>query len=222
MKGKKLLLVDKPDASQTYFAIGNVGTRENDPDRVAIRVVNTIFGGRFTSELNEALRVESGSRMARNRFLIREKRRARSGFTVLRRMRRRCRRSIWRCRCCRNCTSTVSQRSNWPRRRATSKGNFRRRIETSEATGADIATYEFYGLGDNEINELEARVDAMTPEMAKQVIAKHFPADNLVFMIIGKASEIGPALRRNMRISRIPGRLAMPGFWPPGPSSAAK
>ena len=37
VKGKRLLLVDKPDATQTYFAIGNVGTTVNDPDRVAIR-----------------------------------------------------------------------------------------------------------------------------------------------------------------------------------------
>src|SRR5258706_9740770 len=59
-KGKRLLVVNKDDATQTYFAIGNVGIARNDPDRVAIRVVNTIFGGRFTSELNEALRVESG------------------------------------------------------------------------------------------------------------------------------------------------------------------
>src|ERR1700684_3986973 len=59
-KGKRLLLVDKPDASQVYFAIGNTGVSATDPDRVAIRVVNTVFGGRFTSQLNEALRVESG------------------------------------------------------------------------------------------------------------------------------------------------------------------
>src|SRR5262249_10598602 len=59
-KGKRLLLVDKPDATQAYFAIGNVGVAAGDPDRVAIRVVNTVFGGRFTSMLNEALRVESG------------------------------------------------------------------------------------------------------------------------------------------------------------------
>ena len=59
-KGKRLLLVDKLDATQTYFAIGNTGVAANDPDRVAIQVVNTIFGGRFTSQLNEALRVESG------------------------------------------------------------------------------------------------------------------------------------------------------------------
>jgi zinc protease len=57
VKGKRLLLVDKGDATQTYFAFGNIGIARTDPDRVAIRVVNTIFGGRFTSELNEALRV---------------------------------------------------------------------------------------------------------------------------------------------------------------------
>jgi predicted Zn-dependent peptidase len=60
VKGKRLLLVDKPDATQTYFAIGNLGTAANDPDRVTIRVINSIFGGRFTSMLNQALRIDSG------------------------------------------------------------------------------------------------------------------------------------------------------------------
>jgi len=60
VKGKRLLLVDKPDATQTYFAFGNIGISVEDPDRVAIRVVNTVFGERFTSMLNEALRIESG------------------------------------------------------------------------------------------------------------------------------------------------------------------
>src|SRR5580704_3337803 len=36
-KGKRLLLIDKPDATQTYFAIGNIGIAANDPDRFAIR-----------------------------------------------------------------------------------------------------------------------------------------------------------------------------------------
>jgi predicted Zn-dependent peptidase len=68
VKGKRLLLIDKPDSTQTFFAIGNVGTAENNPDLVALRVVNTIFGGRFTSELNEALRVESGLTYGANSF----------------------------------------------------------------------------------------------------------------------------------------------------------
>ena len=89
MKGKRLLLVDKPDATQTYFAIGNVGIAATDPDRVAIRVVNTIFGSRFTSMLNEALRVESGLTYGANSFFSPEKGRGRSRCSALRRMRRR-------------------------------------------------------------------------------------------------------------------------------------
>jgi len=30
---KRLLVVNKDDATQTYFAIGNVGIARNDPDR---------------------------------------------------------------------------------------------------------------------------------------------------------------------------------------------
>src|SRR5262249_40885947 len=57
--GKKLLLVDKPDATQTYFQIGNVGTARDCPDRIYIQVVNTLFGGRFTSMLNSELRIQT-------------------------------------------------------------------------------------------------------------------------------------------------------------------
>jgi predicted Zn-dependent peptidase len=60
IQGKRLLLVDKPDSTQTYFYIGNTGIARTNPDRVGIAVVNTIFGGRFTSRLNNALRVDSG------------------------------------------------------------------------------------------------------------------------------------------------------------------
>src|SRR4029077_1449416 len=46
--GKRVLLVDKPDATQTYFMIGNIGISSTNADRGYIDVVNTLFGGRFT------------------------------------------------------------------------------------------------------------------------------------------------------------------------------
>lgn len=56
----RLLLVDKPDATQTYFEIGMPGIDRTNRDRVPLMVLNTLFGGRFTSMLNDALRVNSG------------------------------------------------------------------------------------------------------------------------------------------------------------------
>lgn len=58
--GRRVLLVDKPGASQTYFWVGNVGAAVDDPARAAQDLVQTVFGGRFTSMLNTELRVKSG------------------------------------------------------------------------------------------------------------------------------------------------------------------
>jgi len=60
---------------------------------------------------------------------------------------------------------------------------------------------EFLGLDDNEVNQFEQRIDDVTPEMAKQVIAKHFPLENLTFVLVGKSAEITPMMRTTIRIS---------------------
>lgn len=59
-QGREVLLVDKPAASQTYFYLGNIGVARDYPNQAALDLVNTVFGGRFTSMLNTELRVESG------------------------------------------------------------------------------------------------------------------------------------------------------------------
>ena len=58
--GRRVLLVDKPGATQSYFWIGNLGIGARDPERDVVDVANTAFGGRFTSLLNTELRVKSG------------------------------------------------------------------------------------------------------------------------------------------------------------------
>ena len=79
-QGKRLLLIDKPDSTQTFFVMGNVGIARTNPDRVYIQVVNTLFGGRFTSMLNEELRVKSGlTYMASSEF---DRRKSPGPFTI--------------------------------------------------------------------------------------------------------------------------------------------
>lgn len=58
--GRRVLLVDKPGATQTYFWLGNVGVARDYAGRAALDIANTVFGGRYTSMLNTALRIESG------------------------------------------------------------------------------------------------------------------------------------------------------------------
>jgi len=214
VKGKKLLLVDKPDSTQTYFAIGNIATAAGDPDRVAIRLVNTVFGGRFTSLLNEALRVESGltygavssfdPRKAPGPFGIysytKNESTAQAIDMALQVLQKLHKQGI-----------TVDELAS---AKSYIKGQFPPSIETSRQLAQIIAINEFYGLDDREINDLEARLDAVTPAIAQQVIQKHFPSENLVFTLIGKNSDISTAVQKfaEKRDARI---ISEPGFWPP-------
>ena len=213
-KGKRLLFVDKVDATQTYFAIGNVGVSATDPDRVAIRVVNTAFGGTFASLLNTALRIESGytygassqfrPQKVAGPFLI-------ESFTKNET-------TVPAIDLALKVLDDFHKNGLTPAQLDTAKkyikGQFPPRIETSAQLAGRIVTNEFYGLDDNEINQLEARIDAVTIESAKQIIEKHFPKENLVFVLIGKASEIAPAVKKyaDKQDGR---RITEPGFWPP-------
>ncbi len=60
VRGRRVLLIDAPDSEQTYFWIGNVGVARAYPQRAALEITNTAFGGSFGSMLVQALRVKSG------------------------------------------------------------------------------------------------------------------------------------------------------------------
>ena len=45
---------------------------------------------------------------------------------------------------------------------------------------------EFYGLGDDEVNQLEARLDAVTPEIARQVIQKNLKTVQQIAYLLGE------------------------------------
>jgi len=212
VKGKRLLLVNKSDATQTFFAMGNVGISATDADRVAVQVVNSIFGERFTSMLNEALRVESGLTYGASSFFSAEKEPgpfAIYSFTrnettekaigmaldVLKKLH----------------TDGVSAKQ-LASAKSYMKGQFPPSIETAGQLANVIARHEFYGLGDDEVNERDARIDAVTPEIAKQVIAKHFPLENLTFVLIGKSAEIAPGVKKFAE-KRDTKEITAPGFW---------
>jgi zinc protease len=213
VKGKKLLLVDKPDSTQTFFVFGNVGSAENDPDRVAIRVVNTIFGGRFTSELNEALRVESGLTYGAQAFFDSRKEPGAFGIYSFTKNESTVQAIDLALQVLAKLHKDGVTAEQLASAKAYIKGQFPPSLETSEQLAKRIAANEFYGLGDDEINKLEERIAAVTPEIAKQVIAKHFPEDNLVFMLIGKGSEIGPGVRKYAP-QQDTRKISEPGFWP--------
>jgi zinc protease len=58
--GRRLVIVDKPERSQTQILIGCLGTAPHDDDHVALGVANAVFGGTFTSRLMREVRSKRG------------------------------------------------------------------------------------------------------------------------------------------------------------------
>ncbi|HEY3244947.1 MAG TPA: pitrilysin family protein [Phycisphaerae bacterium] len=55
-----VVLVDRPDSTQSQIRVGQVGFTRSDPRYVLSQVFNQYFGGGFSSRLNRAVRVKEG------------------------------------------------------------------------------------------------------------------------------------------------------------------
>lgn len=58
--GRRVLVVDKPERTQTQILIGTLGTHADDGDHVPLVVANVVFGGLFTARLTREVRSKRG------------------------------------------------------------------------------------------------------------------------------------------------------------------
>jgi zinc protease len=209
--GRHVLLVDKPDATQTYFILGNVGISQNDPARPTVRVVNTLFGGRFTSMFNDELRIKSGYSYGASSY-FQEYRTpgpfAMSTFT-------------------RNATTgpaidkTIEVLDRLHAHPFTDEtlhsaktylqGTFPPSLEASTSLARVLAIDEVEGISRDRFNaELEAEQDT-TLAQANAAIDRDFPtSQNYVLVIVGKASDIGSLAAKYGTVSTR--KITDPGY----------
>ena len=185
-----VMLVNKEDARETTFLIGAPGISRNNPDYVAIDVVNTYFGGRFTSLLNDELRVNSGLTYgARSRFLPLKNGGSFyiSSFTAnktteaaldlaIKVLKRFHENGIDK--------DALASAKNYV------KGQFPPSYETGSQLAGLLTQMYWYGFDESFINNFEKNVDELTVDKAKNIIQKYFPSDKLQFVLVGKADEI--------------------------------
>jgi predicted Zn-dependent peptidase len=187
---RRVVLVNKDDATETRFMVGGPGLPRNHPDATAVAVVNTVFGGRFTSWLNDTLRVEHGLTYG-----------AHSGFAM---HRFHGRFAFW------SFTETASTKKALdlalslleklhregidPKTLRSAKnymkGQFPPEYQTVGSFAGFLADMHLYGLDRDQIDRFCERVEAVTPAKAREIIRKHFPRERLQFVLIGKAAAI--------------------------------
>lgn len=189
-ENSSVYLINKDNATETTFMIGGFGIIMNNRDQIQLDVINTILGGRFTSWLNDELRVNAGltygarSRFAQYKysgtFYI-------STFTAtenteaaidlaLKTYNRLFEKGIDE--------ETLLSAKNYV------KGQFPPDYETAGSLGGFLVQKYIYGLDDSFINNFENEVNGLTVDKANELIKKYFPKDNLQFVLIGKADDI--------------------------------
>lgn len=187
---QRVLLINKDDAKETTFYIGAPGISRNNADFVAVSVINTLFGGRFTSMLNDELRVNTGLTYGANSRFSALKNGgsfAISTFTagkttepaidkaleVLNKLHK----------------DGIDEKSLTSAKNYV-KGQFPPGYETAGQLASLMTQMFWYNFDESFINNFEKNVDGLTLEKAKEIIAKYFPKDKLQFVLVGKSADI--------------------------------
>ena len=211
--GRRVLLVDKPGATQSYFWIGNVGVGRGYAQRAELDIANTLFGGRFTSLLMKELRTKAGLTYGAYSSLRRP---TKAGSVAILSDTR--------------TESTVGaidmslellakmRDEGFTEELITSGKNYilglyAPRLETSAQLAAQFAALQTYGLDASYVNDYGAAVAGAASESIQSVIMSVYPSpDNLVFVVLGDAERIREDLARYGPITEM--AITDPSFRP--------
>jgi predicted Zn-dependent peptidase len=204
-RSRSVLLVDSPGSTQSHFWIGNVGVDRQYGQRAALDLVNTLYGGSFTSMLNTELRVKSGLSYG-----------ARSGFT------RGTVAGEFAIRSFAQTQDTVKALDLSLRTlerlkseplgaqmldsaRAYVLGQYPLDFETAADWAAALGEIELYGLGAGYIEGYGAELQRVTLEQMQTVIETAFPSpDSLAIVVVGDAGELRDSLAAYGPITEMP------------------
>jgi len=211
--GRRVLLVDKPGATQSYFWIGNVGVGRGYAQRAELDIANTLFGGRFTSLLMKELRTKAGLTYGAYSSLRRP---TKAGSVAILSDTR--------------TESTVEaidmslellakmRDEGFTEELITSGKNYilglyAPRLETSAQLAAQFAALQTHGLDASYVNDYGAAVAGAASESIQSVIMSVYPSpDNLVFVVLGDAERIREDLARYGPITEM--AITDPSFRP--------
>ena len=211
--GRRVLLVDKPGATQSYFWIGNVGVSADYASRAELDIANTLFGGRFTSMLNDELRSKAGLTYGASSSLRRP---SKAGSVAII--------SYTKSETTSEAIDLALELLAKLRDEGVADdmivsgknyilGQFPPRFETAEQLAAQFAALEAHGHDASYIDDYGDAVASAAGESIRSVINDVYPEpDNLVFAIIGDADLIREQLAKYGPIIELP--ITDPHFHP--------
>ncbi|HEX3694877.1 MAG TPA: pitrilysin family protein [Polyangia bacterium] len=191
----RLVLVDRPDAPQSVIRLVAPGQPRLSPDRTALRMVNAILGGSFTSRLNFNLREQKGYTYG-----------ASSGFNFMRHAGAfSARASVFTDVTAASVTEFLNELRGIGERpitadelikaRATLLGRAAEALSTTGGLAATFGEISLYDLPLDEPGRFVAQMDQQDAASLQALAARHIDADRMGIVIVGNRSAIEPGLR---------------------------
>ncbi len=199
----RVLLVNKDDAKETTFYIGALGVSRNNPDFVSISVINTLFGGRFTSMLNDELRVNTGLTYGANSFFSPMKNGGSfvlTTFTATKNTEPAIDKAL-------EVLQRLHEKGIDEQALASAKnyvkGQFPPRYETNGQLAGLLTDMFWFKFDESYINNFQKNVDGLTLDKARQIINTYFPKDKLQFVLVGKAADIKKIAEKYGKVTEV-------------------
>ncbi len=210
---RRVLLIDSPGSVQSYFWIGSVGVDRRYAGRAPLDIVNTLYGGRFTSILNTELRIKSGlsygasssftrgsvpGEFAIRSFVLTENtgKALELAFATLRDLKR----------------GEIAP-DMLESARSYVLGQFPLRLETASHWAAALGDLELYGLPPSHIENYGPQLRAVDGAAIKAVIADAFPEpEATVIVLIGDAAKLREDAKKYGPVTEM--ALTDPDFAP--------
>jgi predicted Zn-dependent peptidase len=210
---RRVLLVDKPGATQSYFWIGNVGVGRDYTRRAELDIANTLFGGRFTSMLVDELRIKAGLTYSASSSLLRPTMPGSVAIISFTKTES----TVVAIDLALELLTRLHTAGFDADQIASGKnyilGQFPPRLETAARLAAQYAALEAYGLDDSWVNDYTGNVSRASEEAIRAVINDVYPTpDSLVFVIIGDAETIRDDIGKYGAVTEMP--ITAPSFSP--------
>jgi zinc protease len=192
-----IVLIDKPGAAQSVISVGLIGADRKSPDYFALVVMNSIFGGQFSSRLNMNLREDKGYTYgARTAFHWRVRQSGpfvatasvQTGVTAL---------AV--AEFLKEFAGMVGQRPVSAEELAFAKTYLTRGYPADFETPSDVAsqleTLFQHCLPDDYFNTVVPRINAVTAEDVLRVAQQYLRLDHLAAIVVGDRQKIETGLR---------------------------
>ena len=206
---RRVVVVDKPDATQAQIRIGGVGIPRRSADYFPALLANTILGGGFTSRLVEAIRVNRGlSYGVRSRFAVGRD----SGLFVISSFTKNetagelvevALDEMARFAASGPAAEEVARAASYL------AGLFPLSLETHDQWADRIGDSWIFGYGVDEVPEIPDRIRRVGAEEARLAALRHLPLEDGVVLAVGPASPLVKQLARFGPVEVWPVRRAM-------------